>query len=94
MKELKDPEKFNEQRLLKIMLTQPRIAKKDLNKIGSKVLVIAGENDVIKRGHTELIAKEIPNAELKIYNKATHMIPFENADQLNTDILNFLEKSN
>ncbi|BFO64806.1 alpha/beta fold hydrolase [Chryseobacterium sp. KCF3-3] len=94
MKELKDPEKFNEQRLLKIMLTQPRIEKKDLNKIGSKVLVIAGDKDVIKQEHTELIAKEIPNAELKIYSNATHMIPFENADQLNTDILNFLGKSN
>ncbi|MDR6369512.1 pimeloyl-ACP methyl ester carboxylesterase [Chryseobacterium bernardetii] len=94
LKELKKPEQFNEQRLLKIMLTQPRIAKKDLNKIGNKVLVIAGDNDVIKRDHTELIAKEIPNAELKIYSNATHMIPFENADQLNTDILNFLGKSN
>ncbi|MBB6331732.1 pimeloyl-ACP methyl ester carboxylesterase [Chryseobacterium sediminis] len=94
MKELKDPKKFNEQRLLKIMLTQPHITRKDLNKIGSRVLVIAGDKDVIKPEHTELIAKEIPNAELKIYNNATHMIPFENADQLNTDILNFLGKSN
>lgn len=93
LKELKKPEQFNEQRLLKIMLTQPRIAKKDLNRIGNKVLVIAGDNDVIKRDHTELIAKEIPNAELKIYSNATHMIPFENADQLNTDILNFLGKT-
>jgi len=94
MKALKDPKKFNEQRLLNIMLTQPRIARKDLNKIGSRVLVIAGDKDVIKPEHTELIAKEIPNAELKIYSNATHMIPFENADQLNTDILNFLGKSN
>ncbi|WPO91800.1 alpha/beta fold hydrolase [Chryseobacterium sp. HR92] len=94
MKELKDPKKFNEQRLLRIMLTQPRIGKKDLNKIGSRVLVIAGDKDVIKPEHTELIAKEIPNAELKIYSNATHMIPFENADQLNTDILHFLGKSN
>ena len=94
MKALKDPKNFNEQRLLNIMLTQPRIARKDLNKIGSRVLVIAGDKDVIKPEHTELIAKEIPNAELKIYSNATHMIPFENADQLNTDILNFLGKSN
>lgn len=94
MKELKDPKKFNEQRLLKIMLTQPHITRKDLNKIGSRVLVIAGDKDVIKPEHTELIAKEIPNAQLKIYSNATHMIPFENADQLNTDILNFLGKSN
>lgn len=94
MKALKDPKKFNEQRLLNIMLTQPRITRKDLNKIVSRVLVIAGDKDVIKPEHTELIAKEIPNAELKIYSNATHMIPFENADQLNTDILIFLGKSN
>lgn len=94
MKALKDSGKFNEERLLKIMLTEPRMSVKDLNKIKNKVLVIAGDKDVIKREHTELIANEISGAELKIYQDATHMIPFENADQLNTDIVNFLEKSN
>ncbi|WP_261511043.1 alpha/beta fold hydrolase [Chryseobacterium paludis] len=86
------PEKFNQTRILKIMIKEPKISKGSLQKIQSPVLVIAGENDVIKKVHTEFIAKQIPNAKLKIYAKATHFIPFENADQLNADLLEFLGK--
>lgn len=86
------PEKFNERRLLKLMLKEPNISSKDLNKIRSEVLVIAGEKDVIKPEHSELLSKQIPNAKLKIYKDATHMIPFENADQLNKDIIEFFKK--
>lgn len=86
------PEKFNERRLVTIMLKEPEISKKDLSKIQNPVLVIAGDKDVIKQDHTEMIAKEIPNAELKIYKNATHMIPFEHADELNADIVTFMEK--
>lgn len=86
------PEKFNERRLVEIMLNEPHISKKDLSKIKSPVLVIAGDRDVIRQDHTEMIAKQIPNATLKIYKDATHMIPFENADELNEDIVKFLEK--
>ncbi|MBT2623166.1 alpha/beta fold hydrolase [Chryseobacterium sp. ISL-6] len=86
------PEKFNQTRILKIMIKEPNISKGSLQKIQSPVLVIAGENDVIKKVHTEFIAKQIPNAKLKIYAKATHFIPFENADQLNADLLEFLGK--
>lgn len=86
------PEKFNERRLVEIMLNEPHISKKNLAKIQSPVLVIAGDKDVIKQDHTEMIARQIPNAELKIYKNATHMIPFENAEELNADILKFLGK--
>jgi pimeloyl-ACP methyl ester carboxylesterase len=88
----KKPEKFDERRLVTIMLNEPHISKKDLSKIQNQVLVIAGDKDVIKQDHTEMIAKEIPNAELKIYKDATHMIPFENADELNEDIIRFMGK--
>lgn len=86
------PEKFNQTRILKIMIKEPNINKSSLHKIQKPVLIIAGENDVIKKEHTEFIAKQIPGAELKVYKKATHFIPFENADQLNNDILEFFGK--
>lgn len=92
MQDENNPEKFNERRLLELMLKEPNISNKDLNKIQSEVLVIAGEKDVIKPEHSELLSKQIPNAELKIYRDATHMIPFENADQLTRDIIEFLKK--
>lgn len=86
------PESFNEGRLLKLMLKEPKITEKQLNKIQNKVLVIAGEKDVITEEHTKFMAKQMPNSELKIYKEATHMIPFENAGQLNQDILEFMKK--
>lgn len=95
MKQLNDMapgETFGERRLLKIMLTEPNISKSDLNNIKSPVLVIAGDRDVIKPDHTEFISKQIPNAEKKIYQDTTHMVPFEKPDQLNADILSFLGK--
>lgn len=88
----KKPESFNEGRLLKLMLKEPKITEKQLNKIQNKVLVIAGEKDVITKEHTKFMAKQMPNSELKIYKDATHMIPFENAEQLNQDILEFMKK--
>ncbi|WP_051884481.1 alpha/beta fold hydrolase [Chryseobacterium luteum] len=86
------PEKFNERRLVTIMLKEPHISKKELSKIEIPVLVIAGDKDVIKQDHTEMMARQIPHAELKIYKNATHMIPFEKADELNEDIVKFLGK--
>lgn len=85
------PEHETEKRLLNLMLNEPNINKKSLQQIQNSTLVIAGENDVIKKEHTEMIAKEIPNAKLKIYPKVTHYLPFEIADDLNKDIIGFLK---
>jgi len=85
------PEHETEKRLLNLMLNEPHITKKSLNKIQNSTLVIAGENDVIKKEHTQMIAKEIPGAKLKIYPKASHYLPFEIAEDLNRDVIDFLK---
>ncbi|MCE3076715.1 alpha/beta fold hydrolase [Chryseobacterium gwangjuense] len=85
------PENETEKRLLNLMLNEPNISKKTLHQIQNPTLVLAGENDVIKKEHTEMMAKEIPNAKLKIYPKATHYLPFEIAEDLNKDVIDFLK---
>lgn len=85
------PDKIKEARLLTLMLHEPDINKKSLNKISSPVFVIAGENDVIKKEHTEMLAKELRNSKLKIYTNASHYVPFEVADELNRDVIDFLK---
>lgn len=85
------PENETEKRLLTLMLNEPHINKKSLQQIQNPTLVLAGENDVIKTEHTEMIAKEIPKAKLKIYPKATHYLPFEIAEDVNKDVINFLK---
>jgi len=81
-----------EKRLINLMLNEPNINKKSLNEIKNPVFVIAGENDVIKKQHTEMLAEEIPNATLKIYPQVSHYLPFEIADELNKDVVDFLKK--
>ncbi|MBO7151910.1 MAG: alpha/beta hydrolase, partial [Clostridia bacterium] len=44
----------------------------DLKKIEIPTLVLAGENDVIKRAHTQLIASSIANSTLIIVPNETH----------------------
>ena len=86
-----NPDKISQLRLLKIMLKHPNIAPSSLNKIKNPVLVIAGEHDVIKPTHTEMISKSIPNSKLLMVEKGTHFIPFQNPDLLNKAIVDFLK---
>lgn len=59
-------------KLIRLMVKEPNINPEELTKIKIPVHVIAGENDVIKRSHTELIAKSIPNSTLEIVQGEDH----------------------
>ncbi|SDF75080.1 alpha/beta fold hydrolase [Epilithonimonas hungarica] len=78
-------------RLLQLMIDEPKITKEQLNNIKAKVFAVAGENDLILRSHTEYIAKEIPNAKLKIYQGASHGVPIERAEELSNDVIDFIK---
>lgn len=58
--------------LLKLMLKEPHISKKDLSRITIPVLVTAGSKDMIKKRETKKIASAIPDATLKIMYGETH----------------------
>ena len=79
-------------RLQQLMIDEPKITKNQVNNIKAKVFVLAGENDLILRSHTEYIAKEIPNSKLKIYEGASHGVPIERAEELCKDVIEFLKK--
>lgn len=69
--------------------TQPNYTLDDLALIKSFTLVIAGEFDVIKREHTDRMAKAIPNSQEIIVKGATHNLPVEKPELLNSAILKF-----
>jgi pimeloyl-ACP methyl ester carboxylesterase len=77
-------------RLINLLLTQPKMPPMQLLQIENPVLVIAGSNDVIKAEHTKLIAANIGKSQLEIIPDATHYVPFERPDYLNKLILSFL----
>lgn len=79
-------------RLLQLMIYEPKITKEQLNHIKAKAFILAGENDLILRSHTEYIVTEIPNSKLKIYKGASHGVPIERAEELNKDVIGFLKK--
>src|SRR5277367_2062918 len=72
--------------------TQPQYTLNDLGRIKAPTLVIAGENDLIKREHTDQLAKAIPGSQESIIAGATHSVPIEKPDIVNAHILNFLDE--
>lgn len=79
--------------LTRMMLTQPHISPKSLASLTLPSLVIAGERDAIRSGHTELIASSLPQAEKHIIPRAGHMLPTERPEELLKLILPFLAKN-
>ncbi|WP_379965350.1 alpha/beta fold hydrolase [Epilithonimonas sp. UC225_85] len=78
-------------RLLQLMIDEPKITKEQLNHIKAKTFILAGENDLILRPHTEYIAKEIPKSKMKIYKGASHGVPIERAEELCKDVIGFIK---
>lgn len=73
--------------------TQPQYTLDDLGQIKAPTLVMAGEYDLIKREHTDQLAKAIPGSHESIIPGATHSVPIEKPDIVNSKILNFLDES-
>jgi 3-oxoadipate enol-lactonase len=63
----------------------------DLKKITSPTMVIVGEEDILKsRKYSEIIAHEIPNAELVIIPHAAHAVCLEKPGEFNSVVLGFV----
>jgi pimeloyl-ACP methyl ester carboxylesterase len=80
----------NSSRLKTLLLTEPNHTFEELNQIQVPVLVIAGENDIIKAEHTKGIASHINKSILTIAKNETHEFPAENPKLFNQLVLNFL----
>lgn len=75
--------------ILALMVHQPNIQKEELLEITVPTLVIAGKNDMIKQGHTEMIAEYIKNSRLCII-KGDHFIANKNSQLFNEKVSQFL----
>ncbi len=91
-KQVEDNTSNADLRLIKLMLSQPNIAPSELAMISNRVLVIAGSDDVIKQDHTISIGKLIKDATVTFIPNSTHYVPFEQPDQLNKIVLEFMKK--
>lgn len=79
--------------MLGLMVNDPGITPKELSELHVPVLVIAGQKDMIRQEHTELIYKSLPNAEIAII-PGNHFIASKNAEPFNIIVRDFLMKKN
>lgn len=82
----------NRLRLVTLLLTEPKHSFEELKVIQCPVLVVAGEKDIIKEGHTKSIAANIPNSTLLIGPGETHYFPSENPKVFNAAVIDFFKK--
>lgn len=75
-----------------LLVDQPNIVTKDLSKIKAKVLVIAGDRDVIRNEHTVEIFENIPKAQLCIMPGETHFAPASSPEVFNAIANKFLSE--
>lgn len=81
----------NAARLMALMLTEPQRVYEDLRAIHCPVLVMAGENDIIKETHTRSIATHLPNSALHIAAGEDHYFPVNNPAAFNSVVMDFLD---
>lgn len=99
MQELKESLKANKSgvnitdrtnfKLLKLLINEPHIGVKELENIKIPVLVMAGEKDLIKQSHTELISKSIKGSVINLIPNATHYALQEEKEKFNNFVLLF-----
>lgn len=75
-------------KLTKMMVFEPNITVQELAGIKISVHILAGEKDLIRRKHTELIAGSIPNSTLEILTGENHGSYIVHSDK----IYNILKK--
>lgn len=81
-----------EKQMLGLLGDQPNIPVTDLAKIKAKVLIMAGDEDIIKNKHSVEIYENIPKAQLNIMPGETHFAPASNPVLFNEIANKFLSE--
>ena len=79
-------------KLIRMMVKEPNISIKDLEKINIPTYVLAGQKDVIKEEHTRLIAENIKNSTLEIVPKENHSSYIVHSEKIYNIIKKYIDK--
>lgn len=85
----KSEEAKSHMEILGLMVNEPNIKPEELYAIQPPTLVIVGTRDMIKQSHTEVIAKNIPNAKLSVIS-GDHFIANKRPEEFNKAVEDFL----
>lgn len=78
--------------LYRLMVKEPNIKPKELQRLSIPVLVVAGINDMIKQEHTLLIHQNLQNGQISIL-PGNHFVANQNPKAFNTVVETFLTNS-
>ncbi|MDR0752291.1 MAG: alpha/beta hydrolase [Christensenellaceae bacterium] len=81
---------FTKNDMLKLMLTQPNIGINDLKKIKAQVVVFLAQHDMVRRGHSNAIVKNVQNSKIVIVNNEKHHTYVLDNDKLLAVIKDYL----
>lgn len=76
-------------RLMGLMVLEPKFRPRDFAEVKMPVLVMAGDNDMIKPRHTLLIRNSFSNSRVAIIRDSDHFIFYRQPDVVNAEILRF-----
>ena len=79
-------------KVIELWRTEPQWSEVDLARIRARVLVTAGEHDVVRQDHTDALAHAIPHATEWIVPGASHSVMQEQPDVVNRRVLEFLRQ--
>ena len=82
-------QRARDERDVRLWRTEPHFALTELARIRCPVLVIAGERDVVRREHTDALARAIPGAREVIIRGADHMAPLRDPAAVNAQVRRF-----
>lgn len=71
---------------------EPTLTTAELSRITAPTLVVAGDDDMMTLEHTVDLYRAVPDAQLAVVPGASHAVPLEKPELLNTLILDFLTK--
>lgn len=78
--------------LMRLMVEEPRIDPKELNRISCPVLVLVGSHDAIKPSHSKLISDSFPNGKMTVV-EGGHGIVKTNSADYNAAIESFISEN-
>lgn len=77
-------------KFMTMMTAEPTLTPDELRNIIAPILVLAGDDDIIKLSHTAELYEAIPNSQLAIVPGASHALPIERPGETARIILDFL----
>lgn len=77
-------------KLEELMMKYPNFTPDQLRTINVPFLIVAGDHDIINPDQTMALFNNLPRADLFIVPHASHLVPVENPELINSEIIRFL----